>query len=71
VQKKYGEAVWRLVEEYMRELAMAVRLLNIGAPSIAMIDDRGHVTILHREPVELGGFSRARGQKKKLVDLPA
>ncbi len=67
---RYGEAVWQMMEEYMREVAMAVRLLNIGAPSVAMADDRGHVTVLHREPIELGGFSRARGQKKKLVELP-
>jgi hypothetical protein len=69
--KEYGEAVWQMMEEYMREITMAVRLLNIGAPSVAMTDDRGHVTILHREPLELGGFSKARGQKKKLVELPA
>jgi hypothetical protein len=68
--REYGEAVWQFVEEYMREIAMAVRLLNIGAPSVAMVDDKGHVTVLHREPVELGGFSKARGQKKKLVELP-
>ena len=68
--REYGEAVWQFMEEYTREIVMAVRLLNIGAPSIAMVDDRGHVTILHREPVELGGFSRARGQRKKLVELP-
>jgi len=68
--KGYGEAVWQFVEEYTREIAMAVRLLNIGAPSIAIVDDRGHATILHREPVELGGFSKTRGQKKKLVELP-
>ena len=68
--REYGDAVWQFVEGYMRELAMAVRLLNVGAPSVAMVDDRGHVTVLHREPVELGGFSKARGQKKKLVELP-
>jgi len=68
--REYGEAVWQFVEEYTREITMAVRLLNIGAPSAAMVDDRGHVTILHREPVELGGFSKARGQRKKLVELP-
>jgi len=67
---RYGEAVWQYMEEYGREIAMAVRLLNIGAPSVAMVDDRGHVTVLHREPLELGGFSKARGQKKKLVELP-
>jgi len=70
VLKQYGEAVWQLMEEYMREVAMAVRLLNIGAPSVAMVDDRGHVTILMRKPLELGGFSRARGQRKKLAELP-
>jgi len=68
--REYGDAVWQFVEEYMREIAMAVRFLNIGAPSVAMIDDKGHVTILHREPIELGGFSKARGVRKKLVELP-
>ena len=68
--RQYGEAVWQLMEDYTREVAMAVRFLNIGAPSVAVTDDRGHVTILHREPVELGGFSKARGQKKKLIELP-
>ncbi len=68
--RQYGEAVWRFMEEYTREIAMAVRLLNIGAPSVAMVDERGHATVLARRPVELGGFSKARGQKKKLVELP-
>jgi hypothetical protein len=68
--RQYGEAVWQFMEEYTKEVAMAVRLLNIGAPSVAMTDDRGHVTVLARKPVELGGFSKARGQKKKLVELP-
>jgi hypothetical protein len=68
--RRYGEAVWQFMKEYTREISMAVRLLNIGAPSVAMVDDRGHVTVLHREPIELGGFSKARGQKKKLVEFP-
>jgi hypothetical protein len=68
--RRHGEAVWQFMKEYTREISMAVRLLNIGASSIAMVDDRDHVTVLHREPIELGGFSKARGQKKKLVEFP-
>jgi len=68
--REYGEAVGQLMDEYMRELNMAVRLLNIGAPAVGMIDERGHLTVLERRPMEVGGFSRARGPRKKLVELP-
>jgi hypothetical protein len=68
--RQYGEAVWQFMEEYTREIAMATRLMNIGAPCVAMVDDRGHVTVLARKPVELGGFSKTRGQRKKLIELP-
>jgi hypothetical protein len=68
--REYGEAVGQLMDEYMRELNMAVRLLNIGAPAVGMVDERGHMTVLDRRPMEVGGFSKARGPRKKLVELP-